>query len=173
VQLLRRPTTDHAYRQPDTNANTNPDANSDSNPDANPDTDSDSNAHSDAYAYTNAHSNADADADADTNSNSNSNPNSDANPDAGSRTYSATGNKRHAESCHAGRSGSLDDRSEPDAHQSGAWDPAEHRQRPLHRWIGQLPAGPSRLPDGSWIGHDLDAFYRCIQHHPGSFRPLL
>ena len=161
MQLLRRPTTDHAYRQPNSNANPNPDANSNA----------DSNAHTNSNSDSNANSNSDPNADS--NAHTNSNSDSNANSNAGSRAYSATGNKRHAESCHAGRSGSLDDLTELDAHQSGTRDRAEHRQRPLHRWIGQLPTEPSRLPDGSGIGHDLDAFYGCIQHDPGSFRRVL
>ena len=157
VQLLRRPTTDHAYCQPNPNSHSDPGANSDPNSDANTDTHSDSGANTDSnpnsgsYTYTYT----------------------DSNPDAGSRSHSAAGNKRHAESYHAARSGSLDDVTELDAHQSGTRNCAEHRQRPLRRWIRQLPTGPSRMPDGSWIGHDLESFYRFIQHDPGSFRRLL
>jgi hypothetical protein len=176
LQLLRRSTTGHAYCQ-------HSDADSYSNADANSDSDADthSNADTDTYSYSNANANAnsdsdsdaDSDADADTHSNADTYSDTNANSDTRSRTYSAAWDECYAESCHSGRSGSLDDRSEPDAHQSGARDRAEHRQRPLYRWIRQLPPGPCGLPDGPWIGHDLDTFYRRIQYDTGSVRRLL
>jgi hypothetical protein len=168
LQLLRRSTTGHAYCQH---------SDSDSNADPNADSDSNANANSNSCAYANSHPNASASAnaspDADSNSHAYANADSHPNANARPRTYSATWDERYAESCHSGRSGSLDDRGEPDAHQSGAWDPAEHRQRPLHRWIRQLPAGPCGLPDRRWIGHDLDTFYRHIQHDTRPVRRFL
>ncbi len=163
LQLLRRSATDHAYRQPGA------DPNSDSNSHPDSDSNADSNADPNSHSHSDANSYANADPDSDSNADSNSN----ADPDARSRAYSATWDERNAESCHAGGSGSLDDRSELDAHQSGTRDRTEHRQRPLYRGIGQLPTGSCRLPDGPWIGHDLDAFYRRIQYDTSSFRRLL
>jgi hypothetical protein len=166
LQLLRRSTTGHAYCQH---------SDSDSNADPNADSDSDSNANSNSnsYAYANSHPNANASPDADSNSHAYANADSHPNADARPRAYSATWDERYAESCHSGRSGSLDDRCEPDAYQSGARDTTEHRKRPLYRWIRQLPTGRCRLPDGRWIGHDLDTFYRSIQYDTRSVRRVL
>jgi hypothetical protein len=174
LQLLRRSTTGHAYCQhsdADADADADSYSNSNSNSNANANPDSYSNAHPNANANANADADSYANANSDSYSNTDAHPN--ANADARSRAYSAAWNERYAESCHSGRSGSLDDRSEPDADQSGARDRAEHRQRPLYRWIRQLPPGPCRLPNGPWIGHDLDTFYRRIQHDTGSVRRLL
>jgi len=160
LQLLRRSTTRHTHGQhsgsySDSCADSDADSNADSNADAYPDSDANSHSNADAYPDANAYSH----------------PNPYA--DARSRANSATWNERYAKSCHTGRSGSLDDRCEPDAYQSGARDTTEHRKRPLYRWIRQLPTGRCRLPDGRRIGHDLDTFYRSIQYDTRSVRRVL
>jgi hypothetical protein len=92
-----------------------------------------------AYWHTDADAHANSDSDSDSNTNSDSNSDSHANSHAhtnstastrpsGSYPYPATGNQRDSESRDPGRSGSLDDRTELDAHQSGAWNPVEYRQ---------------------------------------------
>ena len=85
----------------------------------------------------------------------------------------AARNEREAESRHPSRSGRVDDLSELNAHQSSTRNSSEHRQRPVHRWIRQLPSGKSGLPDGRRLGHNLESLHRCVQHHTSSFRRLL
>jgi hypothetical protein len=155
---LRRATGQvYAYWFTNANANANPDANS--NTDPNTHTNSDTNAHADTNADTNA----------DANSYSHTHPDSD--PGAG--PYSPARNRCQTESRHSGRSGSMDDLNKLDAHQSGTWNPPEHRQRPVHRRIRELPTGSCWLPDWLRFGHDLDSFDRCVQDHTSSFRRLL
>ena len=155
LQLLRRSTTGRAYCQ-----HSDSDSDSDSDANSHADADADPNSNSSSYSYSYSYSYSDADADSYAYANSHA--------DASSGACSGTWNERYAESCHSGRSGSLDDRSEPDAHQSRARDRAEHRQRPVYRRIRQLPTGRCGLPDGRWISHDLDTFYRGIQYDTGS-----
>jgi hypothetical protein len=146
---------------------TNADANSYSN--ANAHTNSNTNSDTNANADTNANTNADTNSNSDTNANSYSHPDSD--PRAGA--YSPTRNRCETESRHSGRSGSVDDLNKLDAHQSGTWNPPEHRQRPVHRRIRKLPTGSCWLPDWLRFGYDLDSFDRCVQDHTSSFRRLL
>jgi hypothetical protein len=137
-----------------------------------------------AYWHTNANANSDTNPDSNTDPNANTNPNSNpnthanANSDPSSRPaspcpYPATGNERDTESRHPGRSGSVDHLIDLDAHQSSARNPSEHWQRPVHRGIRELPTGSCRLPDGLWLGHDLDSYHRRVQYHTSSFRRLL
>jgi hypothetical protein len=150
-------------------ANANPDAYSNSN------SDSDSNAHT--YSHTNAHANSNANSNAHTysyaNSYSDSDADSHADSDPGAGPYSPARNRCETESRHSGRSGGVDDLNKLDAHQSGTWNPPEHRQRPVHRRVRELSTGPGWLPDWLRLGHDLDSFDGCVQDHTSSFRRLL
>ena len=145
--------------------NANPDAYSNSN------SDSDSNAHTYAHANSNAHTYSYANSYSDSDSDSDADSHADSDPGTG--PYSPARNRCETESRHSGRSGGVDDLNKLDAHQSGTWNPPEHRQRPVHRRIRKLPTGSCWLPDWLRFGHDLDSFDRCVQDHTSSFRRLL
>jgi hypothetical protein len=152
---------------------TNADANSYSHTNANSNADANSYSHTNANSNANPNANPNANSNAHTNSDTNANSYSHPDSDPGAGPYSPTRNRCETESRHSGRSGSVDDLNKLDAHQSGTWNPPEHRQRPVHRRIRELPTGSYWLPDWLRFGHDLESFDRCVQDHTSSFRRLL